>query len=190
VGPGAPRRHPARVTNYQTQESENMMSPISTTRRSAKKAIRNVAATIVTAGVASAALAAPASAIPIDTFSINAGATQFGTNCVGPLGNAELDWRENLAAGTVKPIVTGRICLQSTNRRARLLLQYRDAADALILQVGSAPVQGSAAGLATFSVSLSGPTISSAIMNHVHIVLEDDRSGALAPVGTSYQYYP
>jgi hypothetical protein len=51
-------------------------------------------------------------------------------------------------------------------------------------------VQGWAGGLATFAVSLGGNPINSAVMNHVHIVLEDNRFGAFAPVSTSFQNYP
>jgi hypothetical protein len=137
------------------------MSTSSTTRRFATKAIRNVAAAIVTAGVASAALAAPASASPLDMFSLDAGTTQLGTNCVGPLGDAQLDWRENLAAGTVRPLVTGDICLHNTNRQARVVLEYRGQATFCSRGFAAAPCRGGQAGWPP------SPSVSAAIRSTV-----------------------
>jgi hypothetical protein len=165
---------------------------------------RRIALAVVAAGLIAGALAAVAMAVPNDpVFRINsAGNTfQFAGNVAGqedcssnqaPLTDGNLDWHENVMAGTVQPELTGTICLQNTSHEARMVIEPRDANDAQITRHRGPSFVGNGADLNTATVGLQTPPYNAATMSHVHIVLEERAVGAAnwTVVGTRTASYP
>jgi len=174
------------------------MSTSITRQQRCRKTLRRVAAVIVTAGVASSTLAAPASAVgPVDSFTISLyGAwTHFGNGCTiagPPAGTASLDWDENAAQTTVRPHLTGQICIQdSSGVNARVKIEFCDQNWVPIgRQIGG--IATGNGGLHVANVDLRSSTrFSSALMHHIRVVLLDDRAvpGTFAEVGSSAEWY-
>jgi hypothetical protein len=174
------------------------MSIPSSTRRFRTKAIRSVAAAIITAGVASAGLAASASAAPNDAVNIDTTnhTFQFGNDClagVAPTTDGKLNWNENAAHTTVRPHLTGTFCLQNSTAHARVALEFRDNSDALLSRFNSDIMSGSGSALDTMDVDVEGYKVSSALVDHVHVqIQEEDSTGRWVnvPLGAEYLYYP
>lgn len=152
---------------------------------------RRIALAVVAAGLIAGVLAAVAMAVPNDPVS---GITSAGNNfqfagnvagqedCAagqGPLTNGNLDWNENLGAGTVTPRLTGTTCLQNTSHEARMVIETYDNAHVLISRHRQPnSFVGNGAALNTATVSLQTPPYNAAGMNHVHLVLEERAVGA------------
>jgi hypothetical protein len=167
-----------------------------TPHRFSQKWSCTLAAAIAATAIAVAALAGSAFALPndtivkIDPFSLTDHHVQFGgtASCVAnqsPSANANLDWRENVADGTVNPKLTGSLCLQSTTDTYRVALQLYvldttpgpGATHVLISESHSLPATGNGAAVNDFSVNLQGPKVLSAAVHHVHAQLQEQVGG-------------
>jgi hypothetical protein len=135
----------------------------------------------------------PHDAVNIDTASHT---FQFGSDClagVAPTTDGKLNWNENAAHTTVRPHLTGTFCLQNSTAHARVALEYRDNSDALLSRFNSDIMSGSGSSLDTMDVDVEGYKVSSALVDHVHVqIQEEDSTGRWVnvPLGAEYLYYP
>jgi hypothetical protein len=165
--------------------------------------VMRVASALVAAGLTAGLLAAVALAAPNDVLpSVDGGANhdyQWAGQDLGqddcvpgaaPTTDGDLNWRENAAQTQVTPLVTGTICLQNTTHEARMVLEYRDNNHVVLARYPSNVARGNGSKLNTFNVDLSGPQVTIASMNHVHVYLEERPiGGAWSVVSTSIQDY-
>jgi hypothetical protein len=168
----------------------------SVTPRSVSRKLICAAAAIAVAALA-LALAGSAAAVPNDTIlkmdSDPNHTFQFGGSgsCVAnqpPSADGNLDWREDLVAGTVNPRLTGSLCLQKTTGTFRVALEYYydiNGAHDKIGTYGSLASTGNGAALNSFSVNLSGPVVLSGPIDHVHVVIQQQVAGVWQNVGSA-----
>lgn len=166
--------------------------------------VMRVASALVAAGLMAGVVAAVALALPNDTVvKIDGASHEFQwagqdlgqDDCVpgaAPVTDGIVDWRENAAQTQVTPLLKGTVCLQNSTHEARMVMEYRDNNDVLIAPYRSNAGLGNGSPLNTFNVNLSGPPVSSAAMNHLHIRLEERAPGGVwAQVGpTRIADYP
>jgi len=165
-----------------------------------KRAMGNVAAAVVTAGVALAALTASAMAAPFDTVNIDSsGVThefQFGDTCTAgaaPTSSGdELNWGENAGQTNVTPVLVGNLCLQHTTAEARVVLEYRDNNHVVVGRYPSNPALGNGSSLNTFAVNKTGPRVTSATINHIHVQIQQRVAGQWQDVAGAVEFldYP
>jgi hypothetical protein len=173
-----------------------------TLRGSSPKRICAAVATMAAMAVAAAGLAGPAFAVPNDTITkIDTDPNhtfQFGGSgsCVSnqaPTADANLNWREDLTAGTVQPLLTGSLCLQDTTNtyRVNMELFYLDSTPgpgATHVEIGeysSLQAAGNGGALNSFSVNLSGPKVNAANVDHAHITIQQLVGGVWQNVGVT-----
>jgi hypothetical protein len=163
-----------------------------TPRRSSRKWICSVAATMAAAAIAVTALAGSAFAVT-DTFQTltpsSDPAVQLGGqgSCqpgLPPGADAVLDWRDN-SDGTIQPKLTASLCLQNTTATYRVALQlyYLDSTPGpggthiMISESKSLPATGNGAAVNDFSVNLQGPKVLGATVKHAHVQLQKQVGG-------------
>lgn len=143
------------------------------------------AAALLTAALASATIASSASAQQalgdpdLFTLSPTSWETKFGTVCQvagDPLSDAALVWNLD-AAGDITPQVTGDICVQplSNSVQAQIVIEYYDDDHEVAATRLSKKKTGNG-GLDVFPVDRGELTFGSANIDHVHVVLMDDRA--------------
>jgi hypothetical protein len=159
-----------------------------TPRRFTRKWICALATAIAAAAIAVTVLAGSAFATPNSVIGKLTPPSdtdvQFGGqgSCAAnqdPAADADLDWRENLAEGTVQPKLTGSVCLQSTTGTYRVALElyYLGPAHVKIGSYHSLPAMGNGAAVNDFAVNLQGPKVLSAAIHHVHVQLQKQVGG-------------
>jgi hypothetical protein len=162
-----------------------------TPRGFSRKWICTVAAAVAAAAIAAASLAGSAFAIPndvvvkMDPFSATDRHLQFGQqgSCAAgqaPGGDANLDWQQNLNAGTIQPKLTGSVCVQSNTGTYRVALElyHLDSTPGpgvqhvKISESFSLDATGNGSASNSFDVNLQGPKLLFAAVDHAHIQLQ------------------
>ncbi len=136
----------------------------------------NLAAAIAAAALATAALASPAFADPVtlDTgFEFQLGDYNTCSPGLAPGAPADLDWNENAAQTSVRPQIKGNLCLQSTSAEARVAVVYHQLGGQTITKFNSSPGTGNGSPLSTFYVDEIGSRVSKAVLDHVHVQIEE-----------------
>ena len=102
-----------------------------------------------------------------------------------PGADADLDWRENVAEGTVQPKLTGSVCLQSTTGTYRVALElYYLGPRSRERSARTSPCPPRAgAAVNDFAVNLQGPKVLSAAIHHAHAQLQRQVGGVWQDVG-------
>jgi hypothetical protein len=163
-----------------------------TPRRSSRKWICSVAATMAAAAIAVTALAGSAFAVTdtIQTLTPPSDpAVQLGGqgSCqagLPPAAAAVLDWGDK-TDGTIQPKLTASVCLQNTTATYRVALQlyYLDSTPGpggthiMISESKSLAATGNGAAVNDFSVNLQGPKVLGATVTHAHVQLQKQVGG-------------
>jgi len=164
----------------------------SITNRKFGKRIWSVAAVAAVAAVAMVAVAAaPASAYVVDRPKTTDTGIDFGTNWDtfgAPLNGGYLYWNVN-AAGVVTPHLTGNLYLKnSSGVRARMRIDYYDAAHNLLATRYGGSVYATSDALHTWSVDLE--PFGATDVYHVHVSTTKETgpgSGVYQIVGTAVE---
>ena len=157
-------------------------------RRSSRKRICSVAATMAAAALGVGALAGSALATsdvmqaltpPSDTHVQLGG--QGSCSAGGVPVAASLDWQDPVGGTTTQPKLTASVCVLNTTNTYRVALRlfYLDPTlgHVMISESTSLPATGNGAAVNDFAVNLQGPKVLKAAIHHAHVQLQQQVAG-------------